>query len=102
MLALTGPPRALAADPAFVGTTKAWSTLSNEAAAKETDAPRPDLPPEPVLRKDYTLPALEIIGFDVLLNLRNRNYAGDDYKSNLTSIRRNLGSQSPNSSNVKV
>ncbi len=91
-LALAVAQSAFAADPAFIGTTKAWSTLSNEAAAKKPEAPRPELPPEPVLRKDYTLPALEIVGFDLLLNLRNRHYAGDDYKSNLTSIRRNLGS----------
>lgn len=83
-------PYGFAAEPAFIGTTKAWSTLSNEAAAKKPEAPRPELPPEPVLRKDYTLPALEIVGFDLLLNLHNRLYVGNDYKSNLPSIERNL------------
>jgi hypothetical protein len=44
--------------------------------------------------KDYRLPALEIIGFDFLLNRVNRNYGSsrDDYDVSLRSIRRNLRS----------
>lgn len=42
--------------------------------------------------KNYTVPALEIVGFDALLNLFNRNFLKDkdDYASNLNTIRRNL------------
>jgi len=41
-------------------------------------------------RKSYGIPAAEILVFDGLLNLLNRNVFGDEYKSNLTSIRHNL------------
>src|SRR6185369_2736874 len=46
--------------------------------------------PEP--RKNYLLPALEIVGFETMLNLVNRNDHSGDYKSNLPSIKRNLSS----------
>ncbi|MEP6608423.1 MAG: DUF3943 domain-containing protein [Burkholderiaceae bacterium] len=42
-------------------------------------------------QKSYVIPALEIVGFDALLNLFNRAYFGCcDYDSNLSSIKRNL------------
>ncbi|HEX6315450.1 MAG TPA: DUF3943 domain-containing protein [Gemmatimonadaceae bacterium] len=40
--------------------------------------------------KSYLLPALEIIGFDAVLNVLDRVVLGDPYHSSLTSIRRNL------------
>src|SRR5215467_3077326 len=40
--------------------------------------------------KIYAIPAWEIVGFDVLVNLANRYTTGDPYHSNLTSIRHNL------------
>jgi Domain of unknown function (DUF3943) len=41
--------------------------------------------------KSYLIPALEIVGFDVLLNLFNRAYFGCcDYDVDLSSIKRNL------------
>jgi hypothetical protein len=45
-------------------------------------------------KRDYALPALEIIGFDFLLNRINRNFssARDDYDVSIGSIRRNLHS----------
>lgn len=46
----------------------------------------------PEARKDYFLPAVEIVGFETLLNLVNRHDRSGDYKSNLSSIGRNLGS----------
>jgi hypothetical protein len=51
------------------------------------------IPPAPVQR-DYALPALEILGFDVLLNRYNRYFGEgrDDYRVSLSSIRRNLRS----------
>lgn len=46
---------------------------------------------EPVAsRKSYVTPAVEIVGFDVLLNVFDRIVLGDEFKSNLTTIRRNL------------
>jgi hypothetical protein len=46
------------------------------------------------VKPDYALPALEIIGFDFLLNRINRNFGNsrDDYDVSLESIRRNLHS----------
>lgn len=44
--------------------------------------------------RSYSIPALEIAGFDFLLNQFNRHYlAGNDYDSNLSTIRRNLRSR---------
>lgn len=41
--------------------------------------------------KNYLLPALEILGFDVLLNRFNqRRYEGNDYDVTMSTIRRNL------------
>ena len=40
--------------------------------------------------KSYVIPALEIIGFDALLNIFDRAVLGDDYRSSFSSIRRNL------------
>ena len=42
-------------------------------------------------RKSYVIPALEIVGFDVLVNLANRPFS-DDYDVSFSSIRRNLRS----------
>jgi hypothetical protein len=42
-------------------------------------------------QKSYLIPALEIVGFDVLLNLFDRAYYGCcDYDTDLSSIKRNL------------
>jgi len=44
--------------------------------------------------KSYAIPALEIVGFDVLLNQFNRRFfEGNDYDTNLSTIRRNLRSR---------
>src|SRR5262245_37325996 len=72
---------------------KAWAALADEPAL----GPGPSSPPgewgDPEPKKSYVIPALEIIGFDALLNLRNRYYTSDDYKSTLPSIRNNLRSR---------
>ena len=69
------------------------SSLSLEAVAA---APAPK-PAEPKLSwetgagKNYLLPALEILGFDILLNRANqRIYEGNDYDVSTSTIRRNL------------
>jgi hypothetical protein len=42
-------------------------------------------------RKSYWIPALEIVGFDLLLNQFNRRYfSGNDYDTSIGSVRRNL------------
>jgi hypothetical protein len=54
----------------------------------------PSQPEDAAPPKDYLLPALEIIGFDFLLNRFNRYYGSnrDDYAVSRESIRRNLHS----------
>src|SRR5882672_6745162 len=74
--------------------TTGLPTLDNESQASASDKtrPKPDASTsEP--RKNYTLPALEILGFDLLVN-RTNNLLGSsaDYKVTLPSIRRNLTS----------
>ena len=46
--------------------------------------------PEEPPRKNYVVPAVEIVGFEAALNLFNRAVLGADYRTNLESIRRNL------------
>lgn len=47
--------------------------------------------PEWGTRKSYLIPALEILGFDALLNQYDRHHYGCcDFHSNLNTIRRNL------------
>ena len=41
-------------------------------------------------RKSYAIPALEILGFEFLLNKFDRHALGDDFASNASTIRRNL------------
>ncbi len=83
---------AYAAGPAFTGAPTSWATLASEAAATEPDKPKPDLSADSAARKSYSIPAVEILGFEALLNLANRHDASNDYKSNLSSISRNLRS----------
>lgn len=45
---------------------------------------------DPETEKSYLIPALEIIGFDALLNVFDRLVLGDPYHSSISSIRRNL------------
>src|SRR5688572_6780269 len=45
---------------------------------------------EPELEKSYVIPALEIIGFDALLNVFDRLVLGDPYHTSVASIRTNL------------
>ena len=71
-------------------------------AAQAVDEPAPTQVRKPLApdfsadidaRKRYGVAAMEIVGFDVLLNQANRRWSGiDDYDSNLSTIRRNLRS----------
>jgi len=67
---------------------KSWLAQANDSAVtRQSDNPSPERPVRP---KSYATPAMEIVGFDALLNLVNRRAFGSDYYSNLTSIRNNL------------
>jgi hypothetical protein len=73
-------------------------TVEHQTVAVAPTVNAPDAPDKPVLdfsadiaaRKSYAIPALEIVGFDFLLNQHNRRYLSDEYKSTASSIRRNL------------
>lgn len=78
-----------AAEPALVAPPQSLWVAQNEAPAPST----PGLAPQREPRKDYALPALEIIGFDFLLNRYNHAFSGSrEYDVSLDSIRRNLRS----------
>lgn len=68
----------------------ATTAATTDAAASATRKPPPDFSADVAARKNYVFPALAIVGFDVLLNQYNRRYISDEYKSNMSSIRRNL------------
>ena len=64
------------------------------AAARTSGAPKPDVSAEIEARKSYSIPALEIVGFDFLLNRYNRWFSGSrrDYDVTWSSIKDNLRS----------
>lgn len=75
----------------FLGLISATDVaIGGAQAAPGVRAARDSVSKEPI-GKSYVAPALEIIGFDLLLNLFDRIALGSDYQSNLSSIRRNLG-----------
>jgi hypothetical protein len=73
-----------------------WAAVRNNslfaAAAPATVPPEASADREAQIQanKSYAIPAWEIIGFDVLVNLANRYTTGEPYHSNLASIRHNL------------
>jgi hypothetical protein len=91
-LGITAMSAPFAAEPAFTGTPKSWARLASETAPADPDKPKLDLSAESAARKNYLIPALEIVGFEALLNLANRSDPSGDYKSSLSTIRRNLRS----------
>ena len=83
---------AWAAEPALNVSPQSLWVAQNEAPAAPSQS-APGLAPQREPRKDYTLPALEIVGFDFLLNRFNHKFSGShDYDVSLDSIRRNLRS----------
>lgn len=91
-LGFTAAYAAFAAEPALTGPATPWATLASEAAASEPDKPKLDFSADSAARKSYSIPALDILGFEFLLNQFNRHFVSSDYDSNLSTIRRNLRS----------
>src|SRR5438874_8579870 len=81
---------ALAGEPETIYFPALWAALQNDPLQSIPEEPKPDFSADIEARKNYVLPALEIVSFDVLLNLSNRHFIGSPYHSNLTSIRHNL------------
>lgn len=69
----------------------AKSLLDKQPDPRIVDPPKPDLSAEIEARKSYVIPALEILGFDVLLNRFDNHFLpGNDYDVNASTWRRNL------------
>jgi hypothetical protein len=82
---------AIAAEPATINLPQSWAALANDSPVRAPEPPKPDMSAEIEARKSYVIPMLEIIGFDVLVNLVNRQ-SSSDYNSSWSTIRRNLRS----------
>jgi hypothetical protein len=92
-LGLATASAAIADPPASADLPRLWAALENDAALRRSENPKPDFSADIESRKSYVIPALEVIGFELLLNGINRNSGnGADYKSNLSTIRHNLHS----------
>ena len=92
-LGLAAASAAIADPPAYADLPKSWTALANDAAVRPSENSKPDFSADIEARKSYAIPALEILGFELLLNAINRNSGnGDDYKSSLSTIRHNLHS----------
>ncbi|MGH8800601.1 MAG: hypothetical protein ACREX7_10180, partial [Casimicrobiaceae bacterium] len=71
-------------EPAAGDLPAIWAAAADHAAPAGDPASAPDAAPAadaapqpPVPRKNYALPAAEIVGFDFLLNQYNRHFAAD-------------------------
>jgi hypothetical protein len=92
-LGLAAASAAIADAPASANLPPSWAALANDAAVRPSENPKPDFSSDIEARKSYAIPALEILGFELLLNAINRNSGnGEDYQSNLSTIRHNLHS----------
>ena len=93
-LALATVPMAsvAAADESVSDLPAAWQALRDEAPPGDPQNPAADGSPPDHARKNYAIPAFEVVGFAFLLNEYNRHFEGSDYKSNASTIRRNLHS----------
>jgi hypothetical protein len=89
-LCLTAACAAFAEEPISIDIPTSWAALKDDSA-RASEKPKLDLSSELEARKSYSIPALEIIGFDLLLNQFNRHFiGGDGYDTNLSTIKRNL------------
>src|SRR6266853_1831771 len=82
---------AFADPPTSTDLPTSWAALSDDSAMRPSENQKPDFSSDIEARKSYIIPTLEILGFEVLLNQVNRHSGnGEDYKSNLSTIRHNL------------
>jgi hypothetical protein len=87
-----GMTAALAGEPASNNLPLSWAALANDSALGAPEDSKPGASSEIEAHKSYAIPAAEILGFDLLLNLHNRYYVSDEYASTFSSIGRNLRS----------
>ncbi len=91
-LAATATGAAVAGQATPSDSSMSSAALQQDAALPSIGDSKSDFLADIEARKSYWIPAGEIVGFDGLLNLINRNFIGDEYKSNSSSIRHNLRS----------
>ena len=90
---LTAWNAASAEEPLFSRIPLVRDALANDEKTPAPEHPKPDLSAEIEARKSYSIPALEILSEELLLNQINRQSpGGDDYMSNISTIRSNLRS----------
>ena len=89
-LAVTATGAAAAEQAAPFDSSMSSAAFPQDAALPSIGDSKTDFLADIEARKSYWIPAGEIVGFDGLLNLINRNFIGDEYKSNLSSIGHNL------------
>ena len=90
LLGLALPAAAFAEPAPSIPLPVSWAALAIEEAVPPRP-PQPDYTREIEENRSYVIPAAEIVGFDVLLNLFDRHYfEGNDFDSNLRTIRTNL------------
>ena len=89
-----GQGTAFAAEPTLLAPPNSLWMSQNEQPAPARPHPASGITPKPDREpRDYALPALEILGFDFLLNRFNHAFSGSrDYDVSGASIRRNLRS----------
>ena len=92
-IGLTAASGTVAAQSAEGDGSTSQVVAANDPTTRSTPPPTRDFSADIAARKNYRVPALEILGFSLLLNLVNRHVSGsDDYESNLSTIKRNLRS----------
>ncbi|MDB5888700.1 MAG: hypothetical protein JWM03_1572 [Rhodocyclales bacterium] len=84
---------ASAEEPTVLGIPVPGNEPATDPATRAVENPKPDLSAQIEANKSYAIPALEIFGFDFLLNRYNRRFSGsDDYDNSLSTVKHNLHS----------
>ena len=90
VLALAIPRAAFGAEEAGANLPELWVAQKDAGAAASRNA-KPAVAPDWGAQKSYVIPALEILGFQFLLNRYDRyHYGCCEFNVNASSIRRNL------------
>jgi len=92
-LCTTTAAMAFADDSVVISEPSARIELVEASSEPSTNNTKIDFSSDRQANKSYLIPAVEIVGFDFLLNQFNRRFSGvSDYDSNLSTIRHNLSS----------
>ena len=93
LLGLTAAHSAFAAEPGIILNVSPQVAPDKISDARVIEPLAPNFSADIEARKSYAIPALEIFGFDLLVNRVNKSFdTNGEYDVNLSSIRRNLRS----------